>query len=196
MTSLKEKKLSWIFMNTEKGFLFTTPFKNIHESCRLNLEMNCWSSIGFKFVINYEVIASKKTNKNSMKQFMISVTLVSSLQFFVVHQFQWMINYLNSEVLHLIHLYVKKWKRSLSANQHESSFLLPQVLSIIKIYPNIINSVIWRHKNDVSLVKIPFCNNSIQLNFMLEESQDRHNRIICFFVFVHVQDDQVHWKKL
>ena len=110
MTSLKEKKLSWIFMNTEKGFLFTTPFKNIHESCRLNLEMNCWSSIGFKVVINYEVIASKKTNKNSMKQFMISVTLVSSLQFFVVHQFQWMINYLNSEVLHFIHLYVKKWK--------------------------------------------------------------------------------------
>ena len=67
MTSLKEKKLSWIFMNTEERFLFTTPCKNIHESCRLNLEMNCWSSIEFKDVISYDVIASKKNNISFMK---------------------------------------------------------------------------------------------------------------------------------
>ena len=67
MTSLKEKKLSWIFMNTEGRSLFTTPCKNIHESCRLNLEMNCWSSIAFKDVISYDVIASKKNNISFMK---------------------------------------------------------------------------------------------------------------------------------
>jgi len=66
------------------------------------------------------------------------------------------------------------------------------ILTIIKI--NLALRVIWCYKDDVILVEIPYCNNSIQLNFMLEESQDRHNRIICSFVFVHVQDIQVHWK--
>ena len=47
------------------------------------------------------------------------------------------------------------------------------------------------HIDDVRNVEIPNCNNAIQLNFMLEKSQDEHNRIICSFVFVHVQDIQV-----
>ena len=51
-------------------------------------------------------------------------------------------------------------------------------------------------KNDDVIVEIPYCNNSIQLNFMLEESQDRHNRIICSFEFVHVQDIQVRYRKI
>ena len=49
------------------------------------------------------------------------------------------------------------------------------------------------HIDDVRNVEFPNCNNAIQLNFMLEKSKDEHNRIICSFVLVHVQDIQVHY---
>ena len=69
--------------------------------------------------------------------------------------------------------------------------------------PNEFSNISWMlmmsynmtHIYDVRNVEFPNCNNAIQLNFMLEKSQDEHNRIICSFAFVHVQDIQVHYSR-